>query len=216
MTASVKNIKIINKGIVDYDSALRMQLEEKNSVKNGKGRGSIFFMEHDPPVITLGRRASAASLLFPGEYMKQRGYSVCKTGRAGDITVHEPGQLVVYFVLPVESKKSGMFVRNIMEITGKCIRENYGINALYEEKRPGLWVMEKKICSSGFDMTGGVSMHGIAINVSNSMEGFSLIIPCGMQGVEMTSLSIESGRNITVNEVRKSLSSCYRKEISGL
>jgi lipoate-protein ligase B len=188
-------------GKIDYDSAVALQLEERERVKNGGSAGTIFFLEHDPAVITLGRHAVETNMLIPEKLLESRGYQVRKVSRGGDVTVHEPGQLVVYFVVPLKSKAVREFVDGVMNDIGLCLKEKFGIDAKFSQDKPGLWVGDRKICSVGFDLTQRVSMHGIALNVCNTLEGFKMIVPCGLPGVKMTTISKELGRDVTVNEV---------------
>ncbi len=185
---------------VSYDAAEKLQLEERERVKNGESSGTIFFLEHDPAVITLGKNAIESNILIPEKYLATKGYDVRKVSRGGDVTVHEPGQLVVYFVLPLKPKAVREFVDGIMKAVISSLLE-VGIKANFDDKKPGLWVENRKICSVGFDLTGRVSMHGIALNVCNTLEGFSLIVPCGLSGVKMTSVSKELNRSISIQEV---------------
>lgn len=187
-------------GKIDYDSAVKLQLEERERVKNGESTGTIFFLEHNPAVITLGRNAIESNMLIPEKLLESRGYQVRKVTRGGDVTVHEPGQLVVYFVVPLKSKAVRGFVDGVMHGVSLCLKERFGINAKFSQDKPGLWVDDRKICSVGFDLTQRVSMHGIALNVCNTLEGFSLIVPCGLPGVKMTTISKELGRDVKVND----------------
>ena len=196
-------------GKIDYDSAVQLQLEEKELVKSGKSEGSIFFLEHDPAVITLGRNAIESNMLIPEKLLESRGYQVRKVSRGGDVTVHEPGQLVVYFVVPLRSKAVRDFVDSVMNGLKLCLKNDFGIEANFDQSKPGLWVEDRKICSVGFDLTGRVSMHGIALNVSNSLAGFSMIVPCGLPGVKMTTMSKELGKEVPVNDVIDALKAYF-------
>lgn len=187
-------------GKINYDTAEKLQLEERERVKNGESSGTIFFLEHNPAVITLGKNAIESNILIPEKYLATKGYDVRKVSRGGDVTVHEPGQLVVYFVLPLKPKAVREFVDGIMRAVISSLLE-LGVKANFDDKKPGLWVEDRKICSVGFDLTGRVSMHGIALNICNTLEGFNLIVPCGLSGVKMTSVSKELNRSISVHEV---------------
>jgi lipoyl(octanoyl) transferase len=187
-------------GKINYDTAEKLQLEERERVKNGESSGTIFFLEHNPAVITLGKNAIESNILIPEKYLATKGYDVRKVSRGGDVTVHEPGQLVVYFVLPLKPKAVREFVDGIMRAVISSLLE-VGVKANFDDKKPGLWVEDRKICSVGFDLTGRVSMHGIALNICNTLEGFNLIVPCGLSGVKMTSVSKELNRSISVHEV---------------
>lgn len=193
-------------GKVSYDVAEKLQLEERERVKSGESLGTIFFLEHQPAVITLGKNAIESNILIPEKYLATKGYDVRKVSRGGDVTVHEPGQLVVYFVLPLKPKAVREFVDNIMHAVISTLKE-FGVIANFDDKKPGLWVEDRKICSVGFDLTGRVSMHGIALNVCNTLEGFKLIVPCGLSGVKMTTMSQELGRTVSVEEISTTLKS---------
>ncbi len=187
-------------GKINYDAAEKLQLEERERVKNGESSGTIFFLEHQPAVITLGKNAIESNILIPEKFLATKGYDVRKVSRGGDVTVHEPGQLVVYFVLPLKPKAVREFVDGIMKAVISSLLE-IGVKASFDDKKPGLWVEDRKICSVGFDLTGRVSMHGIALNVCNTLEGFSLIVPCGLSGVKMTSISKELNKSVSVQEI---------------
>jgi len=188
-------------GQIDYDAAVKLQLAERERVKNGESTGTIFFLEHKPAVITLGRNAIESNMLVPEKLLESRGYQVRKVSRGGDVTVHEPGQLVIYFVVPLKSKAVRNFVDGVTNAISSCLKKDFGVNAVFRQDKPGLWVEDRKICSVGFDLTQKVSMHGIALNVCNSLEGFSLIVPCGLPGVKMTTVSKELNREVNVNDV---------------
>jgi lipoate-protein ligase B len=205
---SVRVIEI--QGLVGYDDALKLQEMEKERVLSGKSPGSIFLLEHDPPVITIGRRGGRENFLAGEDEILRRGYLVRSTGRGGDVTVHEPGQVVAYFVLPVSPKRGASFAGAVLGIVEKAMRRHLpAVRIDYE--RPGLWIEGRKICSCGFDMTGGVSMHGIALNVSNTLEGFSLVVACGLRGAEMTTLSRELGRAVDSALLRRELADAFRE-----
>jgi len=181
-------------GRLDYDAALALQAEERERVMRGESPGTVFLLEHDPPVITLGRRADVKNLLADENTLARKGYRLRRVERGGDVTVHEPGQVVAYFVVPVMSKGSGPFVEEALGLASGFLRERYGVIAEYHRDRPGLWAGNAKLCAVGLDLRGGASMHGIAINVSNSLEGFSLVVPCGIEGGAVTSVSAVLGR----------------------
>ncbi len=202
------DIKFI--GRTSYDDSIKLQNEERQLVLDGKSSGTIFFLEHFPPVITIGRQGSAANLLKSAEYLKSQGTEVKKSTRGGDITAHEPGQLVVYFVLPVKSKNAGKFVNNIIEKIISFLEKDFGIKSGYDQKNPGIWVNGTKICSIGFDLTGGVSMHGIALNVCNSLDTFQYIIPCGISGCAMTTMEKVMGKKIKIEEAYEKLREYFK------
>ncbi|MCP4132840.1 MAG: lipoyl(octanoyl) transferase LipB [bacterium] len=204
-------INVIPLGTIDYDSALALQLKERELVAGSKSPGSIFILEHDPPVITLGRHAAPEHLLHPEPELEQDGYQIRRASRGGDVTLHEPGQVVIYFILPVQSKAVNKIVEPIMRFMESFLKQEFALAAVYDGKRPGLWVENRKLCFTGFDLTGRASMHGIAINVSNPVESFDRIIPCGMEGISITSLNRELPCAISSIDMALSLKKALKK-----
>ncbi len=192
-------------GRISYEDSVKLQTEQRLQILNSRSTGCIFFLEHFPPVITIGRQGSTSSLLKSAKYLNSHGIEIKNSTRGGDITAHEPGQLVVYFVLPVESKNAGKFVNSIIDKIIFFLEKDYCIKSCYDKKNPGVWVDEEKICSIGFDLTGGISMHGIALNVCNSLDTFQYIIPCGISGCAMTTLEKVTGKKIKIEEVYEEL-----------
>lgn len=196
----MNKVEIKNLGKIKYNLAFNIQKQEKEKVKNKESSGSIFLLEHVPAVITVGRNATKKNLLVTEEFLNENGFELEKTSRGGDVTVHEPGQLVIYYVLPLRPKQVKTFVDKVIKQLQDFLKNEYNIKASYKEDKPGLWYKGQKICSIGFDLTSGVSMHGIALNVSNDMKGFSLIVPCGLQNVKMTSISKILGTYVSIEE----------------
>ncbi|MDR3237251.1 MAG: lipoyl(octanoyl) transferase LipB [Spirochaetia bacterium] len=195
-------------GLIDYSSACEIQQREKLRVLEKESPGCVFFLEHHP-VITLGRHCGAGDILYPETFLDKQGYSVARSSRGGNVTVHEPGQLVVYYVLPVKSKDSAAFVSGIAGPVISALNSHFGTNLSFPAENPGIWQDGKKCASIGFDLRQGVSMHGMAVNVCNSLLGFSFVNPCGMSSSVMTTLSALAERNVTVEETASLLASIY-------
>lgn len=202
--------------LMDYKEALDLQrslVDTKTS--EIMGRDLILFLEH-PPVFTLGRRGGRDHLLVDDATLRMRGVEVFHAERGGDITYHGPGQLVVYPV--VDLKKRGFkvleFVETLEEIMIR-VAADWGIKARRNPKNRGVWIGNKKIGSIGIAIRHGVSFHGIALNVNTSMDPFSWINPCGLRGVEMTSMQQALGREIVMEEVRNA-TKLHIREIFGV
>ncbi|PKL35134.1 MAG: lipoyl(octanoyl) transferase [Spirochaetae bacterium HGW-Spirochaetae-1] len=206
-----KKINISYLGRMDYASAVKIQENERTRVLSSSSCGSVFLLEHVPAVITLGRHAARENLKVKAEYAMQCGYQVAMSSRGGDITVHEPGQLVVYYVLPVKSKDTGRFIRNLVSPVADMLNSIYKCDVYYDASRPGIWHGNEKLCFSGFDLTGKVSMHGISINICNTLDGFSYIVPCGMEGISLTTLCRLAEKQISVREVAHEITTIYEK-----
>lgn len=194
--ASMPAVQVV--GRVSHDYAMDIQHSLKKKVLQEHLPGFVLLLEHDPPVITLGRRGEP---LAGHDLIQEHGIQVRQVSRGGQATAHEPGQLVVYYILPVSSKASGHFVENLAGHLVSFIHHLTGLEAAYDSKRPGLWCGDRKTGSLGLDLTGGVSMHGAAINICNTLETFQYISPCGYDASIMTTLGRESGRSITMEEV---------------
>ena len=203
------DISILFPGTLDYDSALELQKSERERLLLKKSGGAIIFLEHSPSVITLGRRSRNENLLLSRNELEAMGFQIRETTRGGDVTVHEKGQLMAYFVLPVLSKQAGFFIDSLMNIVTGSIISSWGIEAGFDASRPGIWVRDRKLASIGFDLTAGASMHGMALNVCNTLEGFKVINPCGVPGASMTTLERELGRKIDISEAMEKISEAF-------
>lgn len=199
----MSSIKYTDLNKISYTDALKIQEATKLCVLEGKSKGEIFLLEHSPAVITLGRNANQNNIILPKELILKNNYEICETTRGGDVTVHEPGQLVIYFVVPIRLKGVKNFILNIMDKTIFLLQELYKINAHYLKDKPGLWVEDRKICSFGFDLRGKVSMHGLALNFNNTLQGFKLINPCGLPSAKMTSVSLETNNNENISSLKE-------------
>ncbi len=178
-------------GLVDFDAAWALQRELEGSA--ARGRGVLLLLEH-PPVFTLGRNADERNVLDAG------GVPVRRIDRGGDVTWHGPGQLVGYPVVDVRRIGVKRFVRALEEALIAAIA-GFGVPGWRREKTAGVWASGGKIASIGLRVRRGISTHGFALNVSNDLAPFRRIHPCGDPGCAMTSLSIEAGRAVTVDEV---------------
>ena len=158
-------------------------------------KDQIWLLEH-PSVFTLGTAADPSNVLNPGDI------PVIQTDRGGEVTFHGPGQLVIYFLLDIKSKKIGpkTMVANLQLIIQKVLR-HYSIESSFIEGAPGVYVENKKIASIGLRFSGGRSYHGISINVDMNLTPFNLINPCGYEGLEVAQIS-DFDSNVTLEDVK--------------
>jgi len=182
-------------GNVSYSEALEIQDELHRSVLSGALGidGCILFLSHEP-VITLGKYCTDENLLLDEESLRELGVKLYRSSRGGDITCHEPGQLVVYPVLNLKKLNLGVkeYV-SMLESTVIRFLSEFGISGETVIGRPGVWVDKQKIASIGINISRYVTTHGIAINVFNSLKSFSYVNPCGFPGIGMTSVKRLSG-----------------------
>ena len=167
----------------------------RSLVKAQSFKDQIWLLEH-PSVFTLGTAADPLNVLNPGDI------PVIQTDRGGEVTFHGPGQLVIYFLLDIKSKKIGpkTMVANLQLIIQKVLR-HYSIESSFIEGAPGVYVESKKIASIGLRFSGGRSYHGISINVDMNLTPFSLINPCGYEGLEVAQIS-DFDSNVTLEDVK--------------
>jgi lipoyl(octanoyl) transferase len=190
-------IALSRHGLVEYQEAWDIQRRIHTEVVSGSRPNTLLLLEH-PSVYTAGRRTNDAER--PAD-----GTPVIDVDRGGRITWHGPGQLVGYPI--VKLQKPTELVGFVREIEAALIRvcEDLGVNAVRVEGRSGVWIRDergdRKIAAIGIRVAKGVTMHGFALNVNPDLSAFGQIVPCGIADADVTSLEIELGRSITIDEV---------------
>ncbi len=158
--------------------------------------GHLLLVEHDPPVITVSRRKSAAAhLIASRQQLAEAGVELAQTDRGGDITYHGPGQLVAYPILDLN--RLGLRMHSYMRFLEQVVIDTlatWNIAGLRDPQATGVWVAgatrssDAKIAAMGVRVSRWVSMHGLALNVQTNLEHFRLIVPCGLLGRTVTSM----------------------------
>lgn len=174
-------------GSVPYAEALERQAVQHRAVVTGEAPGAIFGLEH-PPVITLGVRGrETLDLSAEVATVQGAGWPVFRIDRGGQATLHSPGQLVIYPILPVTLwGGTREFVRMLLETTADLLRA-HGVEAWANECKAGVFTPSGKIGFCGLRIQQGVSRHGLALNVQNDLSAFRWIRPCGQAGEPLTS-----------------------------
>lgn len=176
----------INIPACDYDSALRLQQQCVRDVQADPNRAYLILTEHDPPVITIGRRGERNDVLASDDQLAQRSVDVRPCRRGGQVTLHAPGQLIAYAIVHLGGPRSiHGHVRNLEEASIRTLA-GLGIEAHLQCQGAGVWVDQRKIASVGVAVDHWVSYHGLALNVCNDLSLFDWIIPCGQNDIEMT------------------------------
>jgi len=188
VTATPKFIQLGNQAYADTYEKMR-SLVQADSFDD-----EIWLLEHDA-VFTLGTAADPSHVLNPGNI------PIVQTDRGGEVTFHGPGQLVIYFLLDIKTKKIGpkVLVANLQNLI-QNILQHYSIESSFVEGAPGVYVGEKKIASIGLRISKGRTYHGISLNVDMDLEPFSRINPCGYEGLEVTQIS-HFDSNVTMEGV---------------
>ncbi len=185
-------------GRIPYETGLGIQdviVGEKAEQPDKADR--LFLLEHEP-VYTIGRSPDQTSL----REISMLPYPVVQTNRGGKATYHGPGQLVGYPVLDL--RKRGQDLHQHLRLLEQGLVElctQVGVNASVRDGLTGVWVGSRKIASIGVGVRRWISMHGFALNVGGPLDGFSYITPCGLDGVEITSLEKEGAQPMSVREV---------------
>jgi lipoyl(octanoyl) transferase len=179
-------------GTVPYGEGVALQESFRARRQAGEIPDLLLVLEH-PPVYTKGKRTEPGDLPMGEDWYRAQGIEVCDTDRGGRVTYHGPGQLVAYPIMAVD--RVADFV-HAMERAIVAALDDEGISAeVRETPFTGVWVGESKIASIGVRVSGGVTTHGLAVNVDNDLQPFEWIVPCGIDHVRMTSVSKETGRN---------------------
>jgi lipoyl(octanoyl) transferase len=190
---------------VEYGEAWALQRELAVKRAAGEIDDTLLLLEH-PPVYTSGRRTCGDRLIVPAEAL---GAPLLAVDRGGDITFHGPGQLVAYPIFGLGARPRGVqaYVRGL-EATVIATLAGYGIAATREDGLTGVWIGRDKIAAIGVRVSrpGGpsaewVTSHGLALNVSVDLEWFSRIVPCGIAGRGVTTMSRLLGRDLPLTEV---------------
>ena len=181
-------------GAVEYREAAALQERLRERVIAGELPPLLLLLEH-PAVYTLGRRSDPGDLPFGEDFWRAQGIDVVRTPRGGKLTYHGPGQLVGYPIMPARDIPA--FIGAMESALVRALAEE-GIAARGRDHEgpqfTGVWVEDRKIASIGVHVSHGVSAHGFAVNVANDVEPFHQVTACGLPGVRMTSVALETGR----------------------
>ncbi|MBW2412403.1 MAG: lipoyl(octanoyl) transferase LipB [Deltaproteobacteria bacterium] len=189
---------------MDYDEAWKLQTDIVGARNRGEFNVDTILMLEHPAVFTLGRRGGAENLLVSEAFLEESGIAVTQVERGGNITYHGPGQLVVYPIIDLEAAKIAVvdFVHALEEVMLQTV-EVWGIKAGRNSTNHGIWAGNQKLGSIGIALRKGISFHGLALNVNLDLAPFTWIQPCGLQGVQMTSMAKELSGEVSMSEVRK-------------
>lgn len=185
-------------GRSDYESVLETQRSLRTAVIAGKAPGGLLLLEH-PPTITIGRHGEKKNVLTARALLAREGIGVHHIERGGDVTYHGPGQLVGYPVMPITGG-----VRRFVLSLGEAARltlADLGIQAAWDDDRPGLWTGRGKIAAVGLHVSRGVAIHGVALNVAPDLTHYQHIVPCGFATSAVTSIRALLGAAPPVAEV---------------
>jgi len=192
-------------GRVPYATGLSLQEALVEERKRGAVPDTLLLLEHDP-VVTLGRNAKAENVLISEEFLRSRGVEVFEAGRGGDVTYHGPGQIVGYPIveLPDGRRDVHRYVRDLEEVMIRVCGD-FGFQGRRIAGKSGTFVGENKIGAIGVRISRWVTSHGFAFNVNTKLEGFDLIVPCGLRDQGVTSLARLMGNEVDLTAVEDRL-----------
>jgi lipoate-protein ligase B len=205
-------LEIQDWGLIDYLEAWERQKQIASDIIKNRNRNVFVVCEH-PTVITVGRAGKQENILLPTKFLESKGIKVVYNDRGGDVTLHNPGQLVGYPIFNLYDYKTDLhwFLR---EIENAIIELLASFNIMGErvEGLTGVWIeRERKICAIGLHCSQWVTSHGFALNVCNNLDEFNYIVPCGIQNKGVTSISKELGTEIDVSIVKQKCIEVFEK-----
>ena len=219
-------IEFLYAGRIPFVEGRRIQEDLINRCANGEAYDTIIFCEH-PPTLSLGLRTreehwrelqTRLAQMPANEIDPTHEVDVVQADRGGSITYHGPGQLVIYPVVSLSERRTGVlkFVQLGLETMGSVLSQ-YGIDSTIKLDPAGCWVddgcLEKKIASVGLRILHGVTNHGFSLNVCCSLDWFSQFNPCGHPGTNVTSISLLTGKPITIDAVAAKLEQKFAERL---
>jgi lipoate-protein ligase B len=198
-------------GLIGYPEAYQRQKDLVNRVIAGEGP-RLILCEH-PAVLTMGRMTKPENLLWTTESIRAQGVDVISVDRGGDVTLHAPGQLVVYPIINLSDRGRDLkvFLEELEQVVIDLLKE-FDILAGSINGQRGVWVGKDKIASIGIGVRKWVSYHGLGLNVNTDLKLFRMIRPCGLN-VDMTSIGKLKGKTIDMNVVKEKIVDQFKLKI---
>ena len=197
-------LAVADLGVVDYGAALDLQTAMVAARLDDRINDTLLMMEH-PHVFTLGRGADERFIVA-----NPHGIPSYRVSRGGQVTYHGPGQLIGYPILKLEGRSRDVtkYLRSLEDAMIDALRQ-FGLDADRRTGLTGIWIGAQKIASIGVGIRRWVTYHGFALNVSTDLSFFDSIVPCGIEGCQMTSICKLSGRQISMREFRASMQESF-------
>jgi lipoyl(octanoyl) transferase len=214
-------VLVVRCGLVPYDEAVVAQRWLRDAREDGSIPDVLLLLEH-PPTYTRGRRSTEAELPMATEWYAMQGIEVRDTDRGGRVTYHGPGQLVAYPIVDLRAYGDDVheYVRRLERVAIGALADR-GVAAETIEGLTGVWTEgerpgtaagpreARKIGSIGVHVSRGITTHGLSVNVSNDLQPFEWVVPCGIEGCQATSLSRELGAEQDVERFADALAARY-------
>ncbi|GIP15220.1 octanoyltransferase [Paenibacillus montaniterrae] len=209
-------------GMLDYKEAWDLQKAYVQEIDKGERAETLLLLQHSP-TYTLGSDRHPEHLLLDEETLKKRGISVYNIDRGGDITYHGPGQLVGYPLIYLDAAGLDLhgYLRKLEAVIIDWLAQ-YGIEGGRKPAYTGVWVGDEKIAAIGVKFNkakqrrGFITSHGFALNIKSGIaaEGFSGIVPCGIQEYGVTSFNDITKMNMTVEEAAAQIAPLFKQRFN--
>jgi|TARA_B110000444_G_C18535143_1_gene453067 lipoyl(octanoyl) transferase len=200
------NIDIkISKTPIPYIKAIKYLEKRVEKIKSGKCSDFLWILEH-PTTYTAGIRSDKSEIL-------DNKIKIVPTKRGGKITVHNPGQKIIYFAIDLNKKKKD--IRKFVKILENSIIQFlsiYNIKSVSDKKNIGIWVNGKKIAAIGIKVSKWIAFHGCSININNNLNNYKKILPCGLSNNKITSVKNEGITSLT--DIDKNLIKIFSKNLN--
>jgi len=211
-------------GLIPFKEAWERQRELAFRVERGDAPNTFVLCQH-PTVITIGKNGTSENVLASDDELRQKHIDVIPIDRGGDVTVHNPGQLVGYPIFNLNTLKPDLhwFLRTLEASIIDSLSQ-FGIESSTVPGLTGVWVAERrKICAIGIHCRKWVIYHGFALNVFNDLRDFDLIVPCGIKDRAVTSIELEAsgkpskpGGKVSMEAVENSVENSIHINFSAL
>lgn len=203
-------LEIVCLGKKDYGEVLKLQRGLVDARANCVIPDTLVLVEHNP-VITVGRSGQTSHILASSDVLARNGIAVYEVERGGSVTYHGPGQLVGYpiMMLPGGLRGAVGFLRKLEEVLIRVLHE-FGVTGYRRPGMTGVWTDEGKVAAIGVAVRRNVTFHGFALNVDPNLSHFEWIVPCGLAGERVTSLSRLVGHAVPLGEAGKSVIKGFR------
>ena len=185
-----RSVEVRRLGLVPYAQALELQRALVEDRRANRVGDLLLLVEH-PPVVTLGVRKeiSRSHILASDAMLASHGVEIHETGRGGDVTYHGPGQIVGYPIIDLKPDRLDVhrYVRDLEEVLIRAVGD-FGVRGERVKGLSGVWVVNDKLAAIGVRISRWITSHGFALNVTTDLDAFKWIVPCGIEGRDVTSL----------------------------
>ena len=210
---SDRTLAVSYPGRIGYPEALELQATLVERRRTGGIPDTLLLLEH-PHIVTIGSAGGRGHLLLSPGQLAARGIGFCEAGRGGDVTYHGPGQLVGYPILDLKPDRKDLhaYLRSLEQVLIGALR-TFGIEGERDEGATGVWAGGGKVAAIGIRVSSGwITSHGFALNANTDLSYFDAIVPCGLRGRPVTSVSLLLGRAVTPDAIAPALVSAMADE----